>query len=89
MSLADVLADSASKTTTDEIERLLSKCPDVPAVSIDDLDIVVPSKDKKSIGRMVEWRYVIQDNAYILIITIDIPLSANVGCISQVYCTVM
>jgi hypothetical protein len=54
MSLADVLADSASKTTTDEIERLLSKCPDVPAVSIDDLDIVVPSKDKKSIGRMVE-----------------------------------
>lgn len=51
VSLASVLADSRAKTTADEVERLLSKCPTIPLLSIENSTIVTP--DQGSIGRMV------------------------------------
>jgi hypothetical protein len=54
-----VLADSRAKTTADEVERLLSKCPIVPLLDIQDLTIVTPGQG--SIGRMV---VVIQKKAF-------------------------
>ncbi|KAI9473755.1 MAG: hypothetical protein EXX96DRAFT_316861 [Benjaminiella poitrasii] len=54
VSLAGVLADSRSKTTTGEVERLLSKCPDIPILPIEDTAIVTPGQ--KNIGRMT-YRY--------------------------------
>lgn len=52
MSLAGVLADSRAKTTNEEVERLLSKCPDIPIMSIEDTSINVPGQ-QLSVGRMV------------------------------------
>lgn len=52
MSLAGVLADSRAKTTSNEVERLLSKCPDIPLISMDDININVPGQ-QLNVGRMV------------------------------------
>jgi phosphatidylinositol 4-kinase len=51
VSLASVLSDSRAKTTTDEVERLVSKCPAIPLLPVEDSTIVTP--DQGSIGRMV------------------------------------
>jgi hypothetical protein len=53
VSLAEVLADSRTKTTIDEVERLVSKCPDVPILPMDDLNIVIPNKS--FVDRMVVY----------------------------------
>ncbi|KAL7310917.1 Phosphatidylinositol 4-kinase stt4 [Mucor circinelloides] len=55
MSLAGVLADSRAKTTNEEVERLLSKCPDIPIMSIEDTSINAPGQ-QLSVGRMT-YRY--------------------------------
>lgn len=52
MSLAGVLADSRAKTTSNEVERLLSKCPDIPLIPMDDINISVPGQ-QLNVGRMV------------------------------------
>ncbi|KAI9340342.1 hypothetical protein BD770DRAFT_218479 [Pilaira anomala] len=50
VSLAGVLADTRAKTTDVEIERLVSKCPDVTLLPIDDMTILTPFQVIK--GRM-------------------------------------
>ncbi|KAI7904651.1 uncharacterized protein BX663DRAFT_324170 [Cokeromyces recurvatus] len=52
VSLASVLADSRSKATTDEVDRLLSKCPTIPILPIEDTTIVTPGQ--KNIGCMTQ-----------------------------------
>jgi hypothetical protein len=54
MSLAGVLADSRAKTTSNEVERLLSKCPDIPLIPIDDININIPGQ-QLNVGRMVNY----------------------------------
>lgn len=51
MSLAGVLADSRAKTSTDELARLLQKCPDISVIPVEDSTIRTTSET--SIGRMV------------------------------------
>lgn len=53
VSLAEVLADSRTKTTIDEVEKLVSKCPDVPILPLEDLNIVIPNES--FVGRMVGY----------------------------------
>jgi phosphatidylinositol 4-kinase len=50
MGLAEVLADSRAKATTDEIERLVSKCPVVPMNEGTD---ILTRKEAPELGVMV------------------------------------
>jgi hypothetical protein len=56
MSLAGVLADSRAKTSTDELERLLQKCPDISIIPIEDTITKTPS-ETTAVGRMVRKGY--------------------------------
>ena len=52
MGLAEVLADTRSKATTSEIDKLISKCPPVPIP--DDNDKTIFTRDQKpDLGAMV------------------------------------
>jgi phosphatidylinositol 4-kinase len=50
MGLAEVLADSRAKASTDEVEKLISKCPVVP---IDDGTDIWTKRDAPELGVMV------------------------------------
>lgn len=53
MGLAEVLADSRSKATTAEIEKLLTKCPAVP-LDVPPGDKTIFTKEQKpGLGSMV------------------------------------
>ena len=52
MGLAEVLADTRSKATTSEIDKLISKCPPVPIP--DDNDKTIFTRDQQpDLGAMV------------------------------------
>lgn len=51
MSLAGVLADSRAKTSTDELERLLQKCPEISVIPME--DSTTRTTSEVSVGRMV------------------------------------
>ncbi|KAI8973783.1 hypothetical protein BDF20DRAFT_672110 [Mycotypha africana] len=50
VSLAEVLADARAKTTTDEVNRLLNKCPPISVLPFEEINIVQPGQAQ--IGRM-------------------------------------
>ncbi|CAO3637256.1 unnamed protein product [Cunninghamella echinulata] len=52
LGLAEVLADSRSKPTTSDVDRLLSKCPEVPLVNPDE-DTIFAKGSIPTVGTMV------------------------------------
>lgn len=57
MGLAEVLADSRAKATNSDIDRLLSKCPDVPLDTPQDDKTIFTRAQKPNLGLMVNrWK---------------------------------